>query len=751
MDRLFRPAGVAVVGASPDPTKIGGMILGNIIGGGYKGGIYPVNPRGGEIQGHKAYPRMTDIPGTVDVAIIVVPAPLVAGVVEDCGRKGVGYLVVVTSGFGEVGNLEGEKELVRICRQYGMRLLGPNIFGLLYQGVDLNASFGPRDVLGGHVALITQSGALGVALIGKAVTSRLGLSAVVSVGNKADIDDSELLDYFAGDPLTRVILIYMEGLKDGPRFMEAVRSCVRRKPVIIIKSGRSARGAKAAASHTGSLAGFDSIYDAAFRQAGVLRADDIRQAFDWARSLSTLSVPKGHNTIILTNGGGVGVLATDACERSGLRLMGDTGRLRELFGPLIPDYGSTRNPIDLTGQGGIDSFSKCLEAALAEESIDSVVTLFCETASTDPEELAGRITGAEGMGMGEDGVVSPVKPVTFALVGGEAMEETLERLHAASVSAYPLPEDAVSALAVWHHRKRLLDTPRPVPEEFHIDRDLITRHTRDAIAERRSQLLEHEAAGVLSAIGVQGPRRFFASDLEEARQAARILGYPVVLKVVSEDVIHKSDAGGVVVGIGSEKELIDAHARIHSSCRARYPGANIRGMLVVEQADLEGGVEIIVGATKDPAFGPVVMFGLGGIFVEILKDVAFRVAPLDRREAMEIIRDTRAFPVLYGARGDTVKDIDSLADIVFRIGRLVSEVPAIVELDINPVIVYSRGRGCLPLDARITLDLSYPGSPGQPGPEEHHDHVRHEGSAAKSRRVEAEAAAQTGKTGGERR
>jgi acetyltransferase len=331
------------------------------------------------------------------------------------------------------------------------------------------------------------------------------------------------------------------------------------------------------------------------------------------------------------------------------------------------------------------------------------------------------------------------------------MEETLELLHAASVSAYPLPEDAVSALGVWHDRKRLLDTPRLVPEEFHIDRDIIIRHTRDAIMERRSQLLEHEAAGVLSAIGIQGPRRFFAPTLKEAKQAARLLGYPVVMKVVSEDVVHKSDAGGVVTGIGSERELADVHSRILSSCRARYPDANIRGMLVVEQVDLTGGVEIIVGATRDPAFGPVVMFGLGSIFVEILKDVAFRVAPLDRRESRDIIRDTKAFPVLYGARGDTVKDIDALADMVFKLGRLAAEVPAVAELDINPVVVYSRGKGCIPLDARITLDLNYLGSPEYLGPEEHHDYGTPAGAGQPAPSVVPEDKSEGNETGGDSR
>ncbi len=449
---LFNPRSIAVIGASRHPGKIGYTILKNIIDYGYKGKIYPVNPKADEIMGLKAYKSVLDIPGEVDMAIVVVPEKIVLNIAEEAGRKGVKVLVVITSGFSEVGNVEAEKKLVETARKYGMRILGPNIFGIAYTPVSLNATFGPKELRPGPIAFISQSGALGIALMGWTIMEKIGVSAIVSMGNMSDIDVVDVSEYLAEDPNTRVITIYLEGLKPGTgrRFVEEMKKITRKKPVIVIKAGRSRRGAAAAASHTGSLAGSDQVYNAAFKQAGIIRAYTTEEMFDWARVFASEPIPEGEETIIITNGGGVGVLATDAAEENGVKLLDPSPELRDAFRKTMPWFGSPKNPVDLTGQAVVENYVEALRIAYESSEIHNIVVLYCQTAILDARELAPAIVK-----IAEE--YRHRKPLVVGMVGGIETYEAMKILKKNNIPAYPSPEKAVVSLAALLKYKRYLD------------------------------------------------------------------------------------------------------------------------------------------------------------------------------------------------------------------------------------------------------------------------------------------------------
>ena len=455
LDALFNPRSVAIVGASRKPGKIGHEILRNLIEYGFSKKVYPVNPNAQEILGIKSYPSVKNIPDEVDMAVISVPAEKVLDAVKDCGEKGVKVLVVITSGFSEVGNEELERKMVELAHKYGMRILGPNIFGIVYTPQRMNATFGPRDILPGSIAFITQSGALGIALMGWTILEEIGLSAIVSMGNMADIDVAEVSEYLANDPNTKVITIYLEGLKPGTgsRFLNVMRNVTMKKPVIVVKAGRSERGAAAAASHTGSLAGSDKVYDAAMRQAGILRALNIEEMFDWARAFALLPLPKGENTVIITNGGGAGVMATDAAEDYGVKLYDPPEDVKNKFRKYMPWFGSPKNPVDLTGMATPKEYYGAVKEALYEDRIHNIVVLYCRTAVCDPMELAKALANAVREAK-KDGIE---KPITVAMIGGEDVAKAMKYLNRNSIPAYPIPERAVSAMGVLIKYARYLE------------------------------------------------------------------------------------------------------------------------------------------------------------------------------------------------------------------------------------------------------------------------------------------------------
>lgn len=448
---LFEPDSVAVVGASSKEGKIGYGIISNVINYGFDGEVYPVNPSEDEIMGKKCHDSVLDIPGDVDMAVIVVPSKFVLDTVEECGKKGVKAAPIITSGFGEVGKKDLENEIVETANEYGMRILGPNVFGVAYPPNQLNSTFGPEEIRDGGIALVSQSGALGIALMGWTILHKMGMSAIVSIGNKSDLDDQDFLKYFKDDENTDVVILYIEGIDDGEGFMKAAKEAGKDKPVIAIKAGRSERGAQAASSHTGSLAGSDKIYDAAFKQSGILRAKTVGEAFDWAQAFSNMPQPKGDNTVILTNGGGVGVMATDACEEHGINLYDNQEELDKFYNHM-PDFGSAKNPVDLTGMATSEEYEGSVRAALNNDEYDSIVVLYCKTAQSDPRNIANTIAGVYEE---ED----TDKPITVSMVGGPDVAEAIEILKERNIPAYVEPEDAVDALSAmyeWEENKKKL-------------------------------------------------------------------------------------------------------------------------------------------------------------------------------------------------------------------------------------------------------------------------------------------------------
>ena len=694
MRSLFEPRALAVIGASANPEKIGYRIVENVVRSGYQGDVFPINPRGGEILGLRVYKTLAEVEEAIDVAVIVIPAERVVDVVAECGAKGVVNLVIITSGFSEVGNLETERRIVRLAREHGMRVLGPNIFGIYSAASSLDATFGPGGITPGPVAIITQSGALGIAMIGKTATESVGLSALVSVGNKADIDEADLLEYLATDDRTRAILMYIEGVKHGDRLQRTLAEVTLRKPVVVIKSGRSKRGSMAAASHTGSLAGADEVFDSVMRQCGVLRAESVQEAFTWVRYLASAPLPDGDEAVIVTNGGGIGVMATDACEKHGVDLYDDQAVLAQTFSGVMPDFGSSKNPVDLTGQATAEDYVRSLDAVLVEDRIHAAIALYCETALFDTSQFAGLLRKIYAR-------YHERKPIVFSLFGGERIETVIRDLRGEGIPVFGDVYEAVSSLgALYRVRRRMRQRVKPLePVELPIAE--IRRVLDAARADGRTFLLAPEAAQVAAYLDLDMPKAILARNLDEAIRAAGDVGYPAAMKIVSKDIVHKSDAGGVALDLENKDEVVDAYQAILRSCRAHVPEAVIDGVEVVQM--VRPGVETIVGARQDPSFGPVVMFGLGGIYVEVMKDVAFRAAPVGRATAREMISDLRSYPLLLGVRGESRKDIEAIADVVVKLSHLIDRCREIADIEVNPLIVYDHGQGTRTVDMRILI------------------------------------------------
>jgi len=692
---LFEPRSIAVIGASRDTDKIGYKITNNIISGGYRGDVYPVNPQGGEILGRPVYKSVEDIPGDVDMVSIVIPAKFVVDSVAACARKGVKIAQIITSGFAETGNVEEEHKIVAIARESGMRVLGPNIFGLYSSAASLNSTFSATSVQPGRVAILTQSGALGIALIGKTAVDNIGLSTIVSIGNKCDIDEADLLEYLVGHDETNVILMYIEGVKHGERLIRALMRTTDRKPVVVIKSGRSKRGAMAAASHTGSLAGSDEIFDAIMKQCGVIRADSIDEAFDWCKFLAFSPKPEGNKSVIITNGGGVGVMATDACERYGIDLYDDQAALAKSFEKVVPSFGSTKNPVDLTGGATGKDYDLALTVPTTTPGMDATIALYCETATFDSADLIPMIRATYQKH------VKAGKPVCYAIVGGTAVNEAINTLRHENVPVYGDVYQAVSCLGMMYRFERSRTEKSAITDEVPIDVVSINRIIDGALAEKRNFLLASEGAAVMRAAGVSIPQTKVAHSIEEAVQFAEGIGYPLVLKVVSRDILHKSDAGGVALDIDNKEEVMDAYEAIMHNCHAYKPDAVIDGIEVCEM--VSKGTEIIVGARRDASFGPIVMCGFGGIYVEVMKDVSFRGYPFNRAEAMKMLKELRSFPLLLGVRGEGRKDIEGLIDAMIKVGTIIRKCPRVTDIEINPVVVYEQARGHKAVDSRILI------------------------------------------------
>ncbi|MEA3326461.1 MAG: acetate--CoA ligase family protein [Chloroflexota bacterium] len=692
---LLRPKGIAIIGASTKPGKIGHTVVKNLVESGYEGGIYPVNPSADEILGLKAYKSVLDIPHHVDAATITIPAKYVLDVIKECGEKGIKGLIVITSGFGEVGDTELEKELVRVAHNYGMRILGPNVVGTLSNSDKLNASFAPFLPLNGSASLVSQSGALLIAIDAITYTRHIGFDKLISIGNMSDVNFGDMVSWLNEDENTKCISLYIEGLKDGRRFIE--ESAKVSKPIVVLKAGVSEHGAAAAASHTGSLAGAHKIYGAAFKQAGVIEATDLSDLFDCTLALSLEPPMKGENLLILTNGGGVGVLATDSAEKAGIPLKFAPDSVQAELKKHMPSFGSAKNPVDLTGMAGNDWYHDTTKFSFSNDWVDGLVVLYCETAMTNPMEIAQSIHKA----INETGITD--KPVTVSFVGGDRSDKAMQWLVEKGIPAYNAPDLAVKAMGTLHEYAKLEMMKADVVKNDHEVDEKTARETIAKVrAERRTGLTEVESKRIFSAYGLPIVRTELARSEEEAVKLAEEIGYPVVLKIVSPDILHKSDAGGVKVNIKDAAAVRETYQAILKNAKQYKADAEIHGMVIQEMAPW--GTETIIGSVNDPTFGATVMFGLGGIFVEVLKDVTFRVAPISEKEASLMLDGIRGARILDGTRGEAPRDKKALASVLAKYAFMVTDLAdEISESDANPVLVYEEGKGVKVVDARIIL------------------------------------------------
>ncbi|GAB4431363.1 MAG: acetate--CoA ligase [Chloroflexi bacterium OHK40] len=694
LEEIFAPRSVAVVGASPDPTRLGHTVLKNIITNGYRGAIYPIHPRAEEVLGHTAFPSVSVVPGPIDLAVIVIPPEHVLAVVEECGKKGVRGLVVITAGFKEVGGAgkELERQLLALVQAHGMRMVGPNCLGIIDTVSSLNASFAALMPEPGEIAFMSQSGAMCTAILDWSKTQGIGFSRFVSLGNKADVDEVALLQAWNHDEHSKVILAYLEGISDGPGFVAAAREVTRNTPVVAIKSGTTAAGTRAASSHTGSLAGSEAAYEAAFAQSGILRAHTMSELFDLAMLFAYQPLIRGNRLAIVTNAGGPGIITTDAVERNGMVMAQLSPATHERLQRELPPTANIYNPIDIIGDARSDRYRIGIDAALNDPHVDGVIVLLTPQAQTD---LAETVEVIAELAAAHD------KPVVTSFMGGYSLGPALERLTAARIPNYTFPERAVQSLAAMYSYAQRRQRPEPRYRSFEVDRERVRKLFAEVRASGRVELGEVEAREVMEAYGMRLPKSQLARSPEEAAQIAAQIGFPVVMKISSPDILHKSDIGGVRVGVGDPTAARDSYELIEYRARKYSPDARIWGVLVQEM--VRKGRELLVGVSRDPQFGPLVAVGMGGIYVEVLKDIAFRLAPISEQEVREQLRSIRTFPLLRGVRGEPPADIAAIEETVLRVSQLVTDFPEIVEMDINPLVAHNEGEGVIVLDARIIL------------------------------------------------
>ncbi|RBI64543.1 CoA-binding protein [halophilic archaeon] len=688
---MFAPSRVAVVGATESEGSIGRAIVENLRDD-FDGETVPVNPNYDEVFGLRSYPDLASAPD-VDLAVVVVPPGAVVDVVRDAGEAGVPNVVVITAGFGETGS-EGaarERELQTVADEYDINLVGPNSLGVMSTPVGLNATFGPENALQGSMSFMSQSGAFITAVLDWANDQGIGFRDVVSLGNEAVLDETDFVRAWGDDPDTNVVLGYLEGIDDGQSFVDAAREVTDDTPIVLVKSGRTDAGAQAASSHTGSLAGSDRAYEAGLEQAGVLRVETVQELFDYAQILAGQPLPERDDLAIVTNAGGPGVMTTDAVGDSDLSMASFSEETLSELSETMPEEANIYNPIDTIGDADVERFRTALDLALADDNVGAAVVLSAPTAVIDFRDLAEEVADLQE----EYG-----KPVAAVLMGGERTERAAEVLGEAGIPNYFDPARAVRSLDALATYRDVSERTYQAPTEFDVDREQAEAVLARA-KERGDNRLGVEAMDLLSAYGIPTPESDIVDKPEDAVSVAQDIEGDVVMKIVSPDILHKSDIGGVKVGVGNE-DVYGAYEDLVTRARNYQPDATILGVQVQETVDLDAGTETIVGMNRDPQFGPLLLFGLGGIFVEIIEDTTFRVAPVSEREAREMTEEIDAAPLLRGARGRDPADVDDVVESIQRLSQLVTDFPAILELDINPLV--ATPDGVQAIDVRLTVD-----------------------------------------------
>lgn len=700
IDAIFNPKSIAVVGASTRKGTVGSDLFRNLIDDKFQGEVYPVNPKSPEIYGRKTYATLADIPGDVDLAILILPAKIIPMVLDQAIEKGVKAVVVISAGFKETG-AEGavmEKAIAAKCQAAGMPLVGPNCLGVINGDINvrLNASFAAKMPSEGNLGFISQSGALCTSVLDYAEARRMGFSKFISFGNKADVSEVDLLNYLADDEKTSVIAMYLEDITDGAAFIKAASRILweKGKPILCLKSGRSAEGAKAVSSHTGSLAGSDEVYTALLKQAGIQRVDTISELFDYAALYTTQPLPKGNKLGIITNAGGPGIMATDAAVREGLELAVIQESTKDKMRDKLPSSAALGNPVDVIGDARSDRYEAAVRAVMDDDNVDMGLVILTPQSMTDVEEIAAVIPKAtEGLG----------KPVACAFMGVKDVAGGADILTKAGIPNYAFPEGAIAALAAATRLVELKNLDNREPAELpEADEAFVAKLIDKALGDADEKYLtQAECRPIFQAYGMPLLKSGVATTPEEAAVIVEEIGKKVVMKVMSADVIHKFDAGGVLLNIDGPENAKSAYAKILENVENAEPGAQVDGILIEEMA--AKGVEVILGCNRDDKFGPLIMFGLGGTLVEVLKDVSFRLAPMWKVSAERMVREINSFQVLDGFRGSPPCDIDSIVNTLQRLSSLTVNHPEIAELDINPLIVHANGEGCSVADSRIML------------------------------------------------
>ena len=696
LSAFFNPTGVAVIGASADPQKLSHGVLRNCFSHGYAGRVYPVNPRAEQILGLPCYPDISQVPDPVELAVLMVPAAMCPGVLEACGQRGIKAAIVISGGFREVG-AEGaalEQELLAIAHRHNMRIIGPNCVGTLDAHTDLNSTFIRTMPKPGPIAFVSQSGAICGGILEWTAGKGIGFSRFATLGNAADVTETDLLEELADDPHTRVIVAYIEAIRDGQRFIEVARRVTRTKPILVIKAGRTAAGTRAVSSHTGSLAGAMAAYDAAFRQAGVIPVDTVEELFNNALALAYGPLPRGPRVAVVTNAGGPASLAADALELAGLHMPPTPAATRTTLAQFTHPEAQLANPVDMLGGAEPAQYAQAVAALLADDTIDAVLPILV------PQALVNPVAVAEAICAAADATQPRRKPLVACFMGDEVVQEPIRVLNAHNIAAFIFPEQAARALgALWHYAAGAGNDTVGQSAAEATEATQLTTYTLPPAS--HGLLGEAEARPMLAAYGIPQPRAVLARTADEAAQLAAEIGFPVALKIVSPDIFHKSEVGGVVLGVADAAAVRTAFTEMLARVRTHQPAATIEGALISQMAP--AGHELIVGMRRDAQFGPLVMAGLGGIYVELLADVGFRVAPFSRADAAALLDETHAGKLLRGVRGQPAADVDAVVEVIERVARLALTQPRLQEIDINPLIVYPAGQGALAVDVRMVV------------------------------------------------
>jgi len=688
-----------VIGASNKEGSVGYKLLNNLIGVGFKGFVYPVNPFSPSVQGLTAYPSVKKIPWHVDLAIIATPAHVVPQIVEECGEAEVDGVIIVSSGFGEAGERgkELEDQILRLKNRYDMRIVGPNCLGVMHPSIRLNATFAYKMAKPGNIAFVSQSGALCASILDWASQANVGFSYFVSVGSMLDVDFADLIDYFGADPETRSIVLFIESIKDARRFMSAARRFAGTKPIIVMKAGRTSEGMKAAASHTGIVTGEDAVYDAAFKRVGIIRVEGVADLFNCAEILAMQPIPKGPKLLIITNAGGPGVMATDFLISRGGRLASLSDKTRRMLDEVLPSFWSRSNPVDVCEDATVERFRRVFEICFKEEDADGFLVIYTPIGAARPSETARVLVEASSM---------IDKPILTSWLGEEDVREAGNILQRSGIPTYSTPEEAVSTFMYMYQYARnlelLYETPRELPTSPSIDKQRLMRMIKKAFKEDREFLLEPESKEFLRAYGIPTVETYVAKSPEEAVSIASRVGYPVVMKIVSPQVMHKTDVNGVILNVNSEDDVKRSFEELIERVKSRIPSVRIDGVSV-QRMIRKDGYELLIGSKKDPLFGSVIIFGTGGIGVEIFRDVSIGFPPLNQTLARRMMEQTRIYDLLIsGYRNKQPVNIARLEEILVRFSQMIIDFPQIKEVDINPMVV--DGEDALALDARIIID-----------------------------------------------